>query len=211
MSIVATEARLEVENALGTPIAITALTKASPGVATATSHGLSNGDVVKLAVSSGMIELDGQVCRVANVDTNTFELEGIDTTSYSTWESGTATEVTSWFTVSSATDVDLGNASATELDGSKLIHKKTVTLYGRPGSVSGTVAIHHEPANSAIAKIKAASVSDLLAFRLTWNDGSLCYFGGKTAYSGGFSANQNGIVTGSIPMTVPAEIAEYAS
>jgi len=158
-----------------------------------------------------MVELDGQVARVASSDANTFALEGIDTTNFSTWESGSAYEVTAWYTVSSATDIDLGNASPTEIDATTLLSKRSVTLYGLPGSISGTVSIHHEPANNGIAKLKAASVSDTLAFRVTWNDSSKAAFGAKTAYSGGFSASANSLVTGSVPLTVTGDIAEYAS
>lgn len=212
MPIVATDTRLEVENTLGSAITITAVSKANPGVVTATAHGLTAGDVVKITASSGMVELDGQVVRVASADTNSFALEGIDTTDYSTWEAGTAQEVTAWYTVSQATDIDLGNAAPTELDGSTLLSKRTVTLYGRPGAIAGTVSIQHERASAnGLAKIKAASVSDVLAFRVTYNTGETSLFGGKTAYSGGRTMNQNSIITGSIPLTVTGEIVDYAA
>lgn len=211
MTIVATDAVLEVENTVGTATSITALTQANPGVATSAAHGLSNGDWVKLAVTDGMVELDEQLVRVANITTDTFELEGIDTTNYTTFSSGTWQEVTAWYTLSSSTSLDLGNASPTELDGTKLISKRAVTLYGLPGSNSGTIAIHHEPHTSAVQKLKAASVSDLLAFRMTWNNDNITGFAAKSAYSGGFSANLNSIVTGSVPITIPADIMEYSS
>lgn len=212
MPIVATDTRLEVENTLGTAITITAVTKGAAPSCTSTAHGLTTGDVVKFSVSAGMVEMDGQVCRVASATADAFVLEGVDTTNYSTWETGTAQEVTAWYTLSQATDIDLGNATPTELDGSTLLSKRTVTLYGRPGSIAGTISIQHERASAnGLAKIKAASSSTVLAFRATWNDGSVAMFGAKTAYSGGFTANQNSILTGSIPVTVTGEIAEFAS
>lgn len=215
MTIVATEATLEIENTVGSALPITALTNANPGVATSAAHGLTNGDYVRLAVTSGMVDLDGQVCRVANVDTNTFELEGIDTTDFGTWESGggSAYEITAWFAFTAATDIDLGNATPTELDGSKLFHRNTVTLYGRSGSQSGSISVHHEPATSALAKLRGLSNSTTVAFRNTWNDGSLMAFGAKTAYSGGRTANGNQIVTGTVPLTVQGAygIVDYAS
>lgn len=211
MAIIATDARVEVENTTGTAITVTGVTKANPGVATATSHGLTDGDVVKFTVSDGMVELNEQVVRVANSDTNTFELEGLDTSGYSTWNSGTATEVTAWYTIAAATGLNLGDATPSELDASRLIDKREVTLYGRPGSTSGTIDVQHDPHSSAIQKLKSASVSDLLAFRVTWSNGNVALFGAKTAYSGGFSASNNQILTGSVPLTVPSEIMEYAS
>jgi len=214
MTIIATNARVEVENTVGTATAITGITNANPGVATSAAHGLTNGDIVKLVATDGMVELNEQVVRVANVDTNTFELEGIDTTNYGTFSSsGTNTwqDVTAWYTLSAAASLNISDASPTEIDATRLIDSKTRTLYGLPGSVSGSIDIEHDPHSSAVQKLKAAAVSDLLAFRVTWSNGNIALFGGKTAYSGGFSATLNDKVTGSIPVTVPAELMEYAS
>ena len=213
MTTVSTGARLEVENTVGTSHAITALTKANPGVATSLGHGLSNGDTVKIAVSSGMRQLDGQVCRVANITVDTFELENVNTTNFSDWESGGGTfqEVTAWYTVSPATDVDGSNASPTELDASTLLDEVGRTIYGRAGAKSGSVAIQDDPLVSAVQKLESASQSDLLAFRITWSNGSLKLFGAYTAYDGGFNAQGNSIVTGSFPISVPAKIVSYAS
>jgi hypothetical protein len=89
---------------------ITGITKANPGVVTSTAHGMSNGDYAIMLIS-GMKELNGRLVRVANVTANTFELEGIDTTNFTTFSSGTATKVT--LSKSAATMVDV-NASGGE-------------------------------------------------------------------------------------------------
>lgn len=209
--IIATEVTLEVENALGSPLTVTALTLADPGVATSAGHGMSNGEVVKFAVTDGMVEIDEQAVRVANVATDTFELEGLDTSAYSAWSAGTATPVSSWYTLCQATTVNIGNAAPTELDGSDFCSKKQETLYGLPGSTSGTIDVQHDAQLSALQKLKAANTSDLLAFRVTWSNSYVTVFGALTAYSGGFNAALNQIVTGSIPVTIPNEIMEYAS
>ena len=75
------------QSALAAADTISGITKANPGVVTATSHGLSNGDYVFLSVS-GMHQLNDRVVRVANVATNTFELEGVDTSAFDTFSSG---------------------------------------------------------------------------------------------------------------------------
>ena len=78
---------------------ITAITKASPGVLTSSSHGYSNGDEIYVESIGGMTELNGRNYRVANVTTNTFTLQdlfgnAINTTSFTTYTSGgTATEI----------------------------------------------------------------------------------------------------------------------
>jgi hypothetical protein len=75
------------------PVDISAITKANPGVVTATSHGFSDGDTVDLSDILGMTELNGVRVIVANKTANTFELtdedgDDIDTTDYTTYLSG---------------------------------------------------------------------------------------------------------------------------
>lgn len=83
---------------------ITNITQANPGVVTITSHGYSNGDEVILESIGGMIELNGLTATVANVTANTFELSGVDTTSFTAYSSGGTAkkivEVTSPYTAS---------------------------------------------------------------------------------------------------------------
>lgn len=56
------------------PIDITAITKADPGVVTATSHGLTNGNIVILRGITGMTELNRNKYKVAGKTDHTFEL-----------------------------------------------------------------------------------------------------------------------------------------
>jgi hypothetical protein len=71
--------------------AVSAITLANPGLLTATSHGLSNGDEVYLYNTSGdMTEFTARNYLVANVTTNTFTLQDlfgndIDTTGYTAY------------------------------------------------------------------------------------------------------------------------------
>ena len=67
---------------------ITGITQTNPGVVTAASHGLSNGDEFYIFDVVGMIELNGKRFEAANVATNTIELKGIDTTRYRNYASG---------------------------------------------------------------------------------------------------------------------------
>jgi hypothetical protein len=67
---------------------ITAITKTNPGVVTATAHGVSNGDKMLLTNIGGMAELNNRIVTVANKTTDTFEISGVDTSSYTTYTSG---------------------------------------------------------------------------------------------------------------------------
>lgn len=79
-----------------TPVTITGATQANPTGITAPSHGLSNGDRVVISGVSGMTELNNRQFIVASAGTNTFELQGVDSTGYDAYVSGgTAAEIVS--------------------------------------------------------------------------------------------------------------------
>ena len=67
---------------------ISGITAANPAVVTATSHGYSDGDDVWIADIVGMTRLNGRRFTVANKTTNTFQLTGENSTSYTAWSSG---------------------------------------------------------------------------------------------------------------------------
>jgi len=76
---------------------ITGITKANPAVVTYSgSDTYANGDMVDISGVVGMTEVNGRRFTVANVNTgaNTFELSGVNSTSYTTYVSGgTVSEV----------------------------------------------------------------------------------------------------------------------
>jgi hypothetical protein len=82
--------QVAIQSALAAAISITAITKANPGVATYSGVDPVNGDYAILRVQ-GMHQLNKRVVRFANVNGagNTVELEGIDTTLFDTFTSGT--------------------------------------------------------------------------------------------------------------------------
>lgn len=78
---------------LDSPKTVTAITKASPGVVSSTSHGFSNGDYIKFSDVVGMTEVNDNVYVVASAATNTFALNdssgnAIATTAFTTFISG---------------------------------------------------------------------------------------------------------------------------
>lgn len=81
----------------GSPITVTALSNASEAVATATNT-LANGDFVE--ITSGWSRLNGKVARVKAVSGTGFTLEGIDTSSTTTYPAGsgigTVRKVSGW-------------------------------------------------------------------------------------------------------------------
>lgn len=72
--------------ALGSPKTVTAVTNEAEASVTSTAHGFANGDIV--LINSGWGRLNKRVFRIKSVATNTFVLEGQDTTNTSFYPSG---------------------------------------------------------------------------------------------------------------------------
>jgi hypothetical protein len=148
--------QVAIQSALAAADTISGITKANPGVVTATAHGLNNGDYVKLLVQ-GMFQVDSRVFRVANKTTDTFELEGENTTSYDTFSSGTAEAITFGTTMTTAVGLQASGGDFDFIDVTT-IHdnvKKQV-----PGTASAGVYTFDnlwDPADTALAALKAAS------------------------------------------------------
>lgn len=76
-----------------TPVNITGITQATPGVVTANAHGFNNGDEVSISGVGGMTQVNGRFFLVAGTTANTFQLNDIfgnavNTTNYGVYASG---------------------------------------------------------------------------------------------------------------------------
>jgi hypothetical protein len=83
----------------GGSVTISGVTKADPAVVTAASHGLSDGDQIKITDVEGMVELNDKVWSVGTVvNENSFQLRdktdstNIDSTGFTTYTSGGSAE-----------------------------------------------------------------------------------------------------------------------
>lgn len=89
---------ISIGSAVGTAKATTILTNASTCVVTSSTHGYTSGDIV--IVVSGWSRINGKAFRVDNETTDTFELEGLDTSNTTIYPPGsglgTVQEVTTF-------------------------------------------------------------------------------------------------------------------
>lgn len=90
--------RLYIASGYETAKNVSAVTNASPGVATSTAHGYTEGDVIEATL--GWSDMQGRVLKVGTADTNTFGLAGIDTTDTDDYPTaggvGTVKKVSGW-------------------------------------------------------------------------------------------------------------------
>lgn len=159
------------QSALGSALTISAITKAATGVATSTAHGLSNGSYVFLLVQ-GMYQLDNKVVRVANVTANTFELEGVNTTSFDTFSTGTAQAVTFGTTITTATDINASGGDFDFIDTTTIHGNVKTQIPGLANPSNFTFNNLWDVADPGLVAMKSASDSQgQRAFRFTFGTG----------------------------------------
>lgn len=213
-AIVGTNVKVELQQTLGSAVQASAITLASPGVVTATAHGYANGDVVVATVTAGMVELDGQACRVANITTNTFELESLDTSAYSavTAASTSFKSVTAFQTYSKSQSVTMPNPAPAKLDATTLIDKTKQYVYGLPDAPDGSITALYNPAGTAEALIKTATKNNTaMVARLTFAGGQKCIFNANWSGGSGFDLAQNQVAHATVVFTPIRDVQSYAT
>lgn len=212
---VATNVTLAVQSTLGSAsAAATVLTLANPGVVTINTHGFSNADYLVATSIDGMVQLDGQAVRVANVTTNTFELEGLDTSAFSALVASSTTfkKVTAFTTFSNATNITMPDGDPAKLDATRLISQVKEYLFGLADAPDGTVASLYDPSITAVSKIRAATLANTtLVFRITWANSYKTLFNAYVVGGQGFDASQNTVVTASVKFTPRGQVMEFTS
>lgn len=121
--------RTEVGTVLATAVTVTAISKASEAVVTA-SNTFTAGDWVQFGQVDGMTELSFILARVKSPSGTQFTLEGIDSTSWGTWTAGTCQKVNTWATLATATSVDFGAGSVDSLDATTLLDVTRISQAG---------------------------------------------------------------------------------
>jgi Flp pilus assembly protein TadG len=72
----------------GAAKAMTGATRANPVVITSAGHGFDDGDYVRITGVSGMTQINNRIFQVANRTANTFQLAGVNGSTYSNYSSG---------------------------------------------------------------------------------------------------------------------------
>ena len=171
---------------MGTAKTVSALTNATPGVATSTAHGLTDGDMV--IMSSGWSNLNNRVVRVDNSATNAFDIEGVDTSSVTLYPAGSgtgsATEITAFTQITqimgfSTSGGDQQFATYSFLEQSFETQIPTIT-----SAQTITIDIADDPSLAGYVALKAASDSRATrGLKIAMPDGSTIYYYGYVSFN----------------------------
>lgn len=150
--------QVAIESALGSAQVIDSISKASPGVVTYQGADPANGSYVKI-LCTGMNELNGRVARVANVNagSNTFELEGINTTAYGTFAAGALEPVTFGTTMSTATGLSASGGDFSFVDTTTIHDTVASQIPGVAQPAVYTFESFWDVSDLALIALKAAS------------------------------------------------------
>lgn len=194
---------------------ISGITNANPGVATSTAHGYTSGDIILLTAAS--TRLDGRVVRIDNEAANTFELEGINTTSTTTYPAGfgvgTGAEVSTFVSLSQTTNTASSGGEQqyfqwVYLEDGKQRQRKT---FKNARALQWTA--DYDPTLSWHAALLAADEDGTTRVLLaTLPNGSKIYWSVEVSFDGEptFNTNQNQQVVATFSMVNPVST-RYAS
>jgi len=202
---------VDVQTALAAAKAITAISKANPAVAMAAGHGYLSEDVVLLRVK-GLGELDYAVVRVGAVTSDTFVLEGIDTTDFSgSFISGTAAEVTFGVSADTITDVTPSGGDAAKVAINTIHKKRDFNAVGKETPLSYALGSLWDVEDPALLAFRAASrAKQILAIRFGFADGTQVLFAGQPSTSLAPGGAAGAAVTTPVSIDVRGWLQAYA-
>lgn len=203
---------VSMQSAIGTAKTITAITNANPGVVSVTAHGFENGDIVYLDVQ-GMHQLNEKAVRVAGKTADTFQLEGVDTTLFDTFTTGTAAEVTLGTTVSTATTISSSGGDFDFIDTTTIHANAKSQIPGLPNATTFSMDHIWDASDAGLLAMKAASDAQAKrVFKFQFGSGGkILLFAGYVGCSMLPGGQAQGLVTTNAVITMNGTPTYYAS
>lgn len=191
---------------------ITVITKANPGNVTSAAHGLIVGDYALLTVQ-GMYQVDGKVVRIANITANTFDMEGVDSTSYSTFSSGSVQKITFGTTLSSMTTINASGGDFDFIDTTTIHGNVKTQIPGLANPLSYSFENLWDMTDTAQLALKSASDNQATrCFKFTFGTGGpIALFNGYVGYAGAPTGTAQDKVTSPAVITCFGTPTYYAS
>lgn len=205
---------IAMQSALASAVTINSISKASPGVVGYTGTDPANGDYVFLSVQ-GMHQMNDRVARVANVNGagNTFELEGIDTTLFDTFTSGTFEVITFGTSITTATSISSSGGDFDFLDTTTIHGNSKTQIPGLPSAKNYSMDHIWDVSDAGQVAMKVASDAQAKrCFKFTFGTGGqIMVFAGYVGFDGTPGGNAQEVVKTSAVITANGKPTYYAS
>lgn len=204
---------VDVQSALASAVTINSITKANPAVVGYTGTDPVTGDFVLMDVL-GMSEVDESVYRIAAVDVtaNTFQLEGVDSTLYKTFTSGTFQVATLGVSMTIGRSITASGGDPSFIDISTIHDLEGRQTPGRLSPISYAFECYWDPADASLkAFMAAATTRTKRVIRMTWPDGAFILFTGHVAASGAPTGTAGDAVVTPVTFTIGGRISSYTA
>jgi len=200
-----------VQTLLGAAKTITAISKASPAVVTAT-HDYIVGDVVLLKVT-GMRQLDYAVKRVSAVSTTvSFTLEGTDSTLFDTFVSGTAEKITFGASAATFQDISASGGEAAPIAISLIHDDQDFEIPGNRSPINFTFGSLWDVADPALVALAAFdSAKSIACVSFTFATGAKIFFAAYPSASLAPTGSAGQPVTTPVTLRLRGRLTPYAS
>lgn len=188
---------LSIATSYAASVSVTGITNANPGVATATAHGFSNGDVLEL--TSGWSRLNNRLVRVSGVTANTFNIEAIDTSSTTLYPTGTGggsvRKITAFTQIAQILELTSSGGEMQYVTYSFLEQdfESQMPTQSSPQTLSMTIADDQTLAGF-IAMKAAAQTRALTGMRATLPNGSILFYNGYVDFDETPSMTKNQVM-----------------
>ena len=178
---------VKMQSAIAAARTITGISKASEAVVSCTAHGYSNGDIVFLLVE-GMFQVDARVFRVSGVTTDSFKLEGEDSTQFDDFIAGTVAKSTLGTTITTATTISSSGGDFAMIDKTTIHQNTRSEMPGLPNAINYSMEHIWDPSDAGLKAMKVASdLQQRRVFKFTIGDAIVLFAGyvGCTLLPGG--------------------------
>lgn len=205
---------LELATAFAAAKTITAITNAKPPEATSAAHGLSEGDIGLLR--SGWSRINGRGVRVGVVDTDDFELSGLDTSKTARFPVGRGVGSilvpTDWQQVDKILEVSSSGGEQQFWTGAYLEDddETQVPTTRNPQSMSLTLGDDPDSDRDA-ALLEADESKEEQLLRLTLPTGSIILYTGYVSYNDNPQMQRNNPMSGRVVISLTARPTRYAA
>lgn len=206
--------KVEINSTFGASKAITGISKATEAVVDCVGHGFTVGDPVVIDGVVGMSQINKRVIRVkASPTTDSFTCEGLDSTAFSTWLSGgTAIESTGFLAFSTLTNFDYPEPQPNPEDITTIHALTKVEIFGLDAAPTVSFNTHAVPLDATITEVrKTALAKDNRTYRVTFQNGNVMLFNGKTAGGRGISGAAGAVASGTISIKLVQTEQVFAS
>lgn len=199
---------LEIASTYSTAKLVTAI----PAVASSAAHGLAEGDVV--VVNSGWTRLNDKVARVADPDSGTFELEGIDTTRTTVYTAGSGVgsvrAATGWTQISQITDNGSSGGEQQFATFGFLEESDDRQLPTTKSPISMSITVADDPDLPYVAAVEAADDDrEPRVLRLTLPNGSVIYYHAYVSITATPTLTRNSVMARTITLSLASRPTRY--